>query len=76
MAAVRAGPVLIALTTTGDMSAWQQQQLDDLRQRLADHLQRRGELADADAVRRIDDEIAEQCTSIADIERQLKKATP
>jgi hypothetical protein len=61
------------------MSAWQQQQLDDLRQRLAGHLQRRAELAadkaQADAVRRIDADIAEHCTAIAKIERQLK-ATP
>jgi hypothetical protein len=54
------------------MSVWQQQRLDDLRQRLADHLAHRAELAaDKDAVRRIDAEIAEHCTTIADIERRL-----
>jgi hypothetical protein len=61
------------------MSAWQQQRLDELRQRLAGHLQRRAELAadnaQADAVRRLDDQITEHCTAIAAIERQLK-ATP
>jgi hypothetical protein len=60
------------------MSAWQQQRLDDLRSALAVHLKRRGEAADkadADAVRRIDGEIAEHAGAIADIERRLR-ATP
>jgi hypothetical protein len=60
------------------MSVWQQQRLDDLRSALAVHLKRRGEAADkadADALRRIDGEIAEHCRSIADIERQLRPTT-
>jgi hypothetical protein len=60
------------------VNVWQQQKLDDLWWSLAAHLKRRAALAadkaQADAVRRIDDEIAEHCTAI-DIERQLK-ATP
>ena len=60
-------------------AVWKEQKLDDLRQRLAEHLVRRAELAadpaQANAVRRIDDEIAEHCTTIAEIERSLK-ATP
>jgi hypothetical protein len=61
------------------MTVANQQMVDDLRQRLAAHLERRAELAadkaQANAVRRIDDEIAQHCRTIADIERQLK-ATP
>jgi hypothetical protein len=61
------------------MSAWKQQKLDDLRRALAAHLKRRAELAgdaaQANAVRGLDDQIAEHCRSIADIERSLKVAT-
>jgi hypothetical protein len=61
------------------MSVWQQQKLDDLRRALAAHLQRRAELsadaAQANTVRGLDDEIAEHCRAIADIERSLKVAT-
>ena len=74
-----AGPVPIRLRVTGDMSAWQQQRVAELKQRLADHLQRRAVLAadpaQASAVRQLDDQITEHCTAIADIERRLK-ATP
>ena len=59
------------------MSAWQQHRLDDLRRAVAALLERRAELAaDKDAVRRLDDDIAEHCRTIADIERKLKAATP
>jgi hypothetical protein len=58
------------------VNAWQQQKLDDLRRALAAHLERRAELADADAVRRLDDAIAEHCTAIAAIERALKDKAP
>jgi hypothetical protein len=58
------------------MSAWQQQKLADLRRALAAHLARRAELAadtaQADAVRRLDGDIAEHCRAIADIERALR----
>jgi hypothetical protein len=61
------------------MSVWQQQKLDDLRCALAAHLKRRAELvadpAQANAVRQLDDQIAEAGRSIADIERRLR-ATP
>jgi hypothetical protein len=61
------------------VNAWQQQRLDDLRQRLADHLARRTVLAvdtaQADAVRRLDAEITEHCRTIADIERALRVTT-
>jgi hypothetical protein len=57
------------------MSAWQQQKLDDLRRAVAALLERRAVAADIDALRRLDADIAEHCTAIADIERRLK-ATP
>jgi hypothetical protein len=57
------------------MSAWQQQQLDDLRKHVAGLLARRATLADADALRRLDADIVEHRQTIADIERRLK-ATP
>jgi hypothetical protein len=61
------------------MSAWQQQRVAELKQRLADHLKRRAVLAadpaQANTVRQLDDQIAEHCRTIAEIERQLR-ATP
>jgi hypothetical protein len=67
----------------GDMSAWQQQMIDDLRQRIGACLQRRAALqgaysnpADAnsraDQIRRIDGDIAEAARALADAERKLK----
>ncbi|HKD93036.1 MAG TPA: hypothetical protein VKB56_14080 [Terriglobales bacterium] len=60
------------------MNAWQQQKVDQLRQRLAAHLARRAVLAadpaQANTVRQLDDQIAEHCTAISDIERSLKAA--
>jgi hypothetical protein len=59
------------------VNAWQQQKLEALRRALAGHLARRAEFAaDADAVRRLDSEIAEHCTAIATIERALKDIAP
>jgi len=69
-----------------DMSTWQQQQVDDLRQRIGACLQRRSELegtranpADAnsraDQIRRLDGDIAEAARALADAERKMK-ATP
>jgi hypothetical protein len=68
------------------MSVWLEQQVSDLRSRIAAHLQRRAALqgacmnpADAssraDAIRRIDGEIAEAARDLAVAERKLK-ATP
>jgi hypothetical protein len=57
------------------MSVWQQQRLDDLRRAVAALLERRALAADIDALRRLDADIAEHCSTIADIERRLK-ATP
>jgi hypothetical protein len=57
------------------VNVWQQQKLDDLRRVLAAHLERRALATDIDALRRIDGEIAEHVTAIAEIERKLK-ATP
>jgi hypothetical protein len=57
------------------VNAWQQQRLDDLRRALAAALARRAELADVDAVRRLDAEIADHCRTIADVERALREAT-
>jgi hypothetical protein len=65
------------------MSAWQQQQVDQLRSRIAAHLQRRATLegacvsptdasSRADAIRRIDGEIAEAARDLAAAERKLK----
>jgi len=52
--------------------------VDQLKQRLAAHLEHRAVLAadpaQANAVRQLDDQIAEACRSIADIEHQLKAA--
>jgi hypothetical protein len=57
------------------MSVWQQQKLDDLRRAVAALLEHRALTTDIDAIRRLDGDIAEHCTAIADIERKLK-ATP
>ena len=57
------------------MNVWQQQKVDELRQRCADLLARRAVLADVDALRRLDGEIEEVCRDLANAERQLK-ATP
>jgi hypothetical protein len=58
------------------VNVWQQQKLNDLRRALAAHLQRRAQLvgdnAQANAVRQLDDQIAECCRTAADIERRLR----
>jgi hypothetical protein len=57
------------------VNVWQQQRLDDLRHAVAALLERRVLATDIDGLRRLDGEIAEHCTAIAEIEHQLK-ATP
>jgi hypothetical protein len=61
------------------VNAWQHQKLDDLRRAVAAHLERRAVLAadpeQANALRQLDDEIAEHCRDIAAIERALREAT-
>jgi hypothetical protein len=53
---------------------WQQQKLDDLRRALAAHLARRAALAaDADAVRRLDADIAATCRALYDAEYRLRQ---
>jgi hypothetical protein len=65
------------------MNAWLQQQVNDLRQRIGTCMQRRSELegaratpagaaAAADAIRRIDGDIAEAARALYDAERKLK----
>jgi hypothetical protein len=58
------------------VNVWRQQKVDELRQHVAALLARRAALAadtaQANAVRQLDDQIAEHCTAIADFERQLR----
>jgi hypothetical protein len=55
------------------MSAvWQQQAVDELRQRLAALFARRGELADVDALQRVDGDIEVLCRDLANAERALR----
>jgi hypothetical protein len=83
MALAATGPAAIPLAANGDGMTWQEQQIAELRSRIAAHLQRRGELEGtrlspagaavaADQIRRIDGEISETARALADAERKMK----
>jgi hypothetical protein len=54
---------------------WRQQKLDDLRGAIAALLEHRALATDIDTIRRLDGQISEHCTVVADLERSLKVAS-
>jgi hypothetical protein len=54
------------------MNAWQQQRVDELRQRIANQIERRRQQADLDQIKRLDAEIESLCRDLYDAERALR----